>query len=138
MSFHDNKSFLCTIDSIPGPSAKWKLIEITIQGSELDTHGKPVQEIVNLWARDPVKVVADLTGNPHFKGKSSYEPMQVVLERDGPDAPEICFFWGHGHWGLDVAAPGEWTNGLVIQQHSLQTIVTPAKRGHHCTCYSCI
>lgn len=79
-TFYDNRSFLRTVDSLPGPSAEWQLVEITVQGSELDTNGKPMQEVVDLWARDPVKVVTDLTGDPHFKGKSSYELTQVVFK----------------------------------------------------------
>lgn len=35
-SFHNNLSFMDKIDALPGPQAKWKLYELTVEGSLLD------------------------------------------------------------------------------------------------------
>ncbi|KAH9912446.1 uncharacterized protein B0H18DRAFT_1127164 [Fomitopsis serialis] len=117
-SFHDNKTFLRTVDSLPGPSADWKLVEITVEGNQVDATGKKMSEVLDLWARDPVAVVADLAGDPHFEGKSSFEPTQVVFERDGPDAPEIQFYedipTGEWMWRLQSLLPKGATIAPVI------------------------
>ena len=96
------------MDSLPGPSAEWKLIEIAVEGTRVDENGRRMSEVLDLWARDPVCVVADLVSDPHFDGKSSYAPTQAVFERDGPDAPEIQFFedipTGEWMWRVQVRA----------------------------------
>lgn len=66
-----------------------------------------MSEVLELWGRDPVLLVDDLTGDPHFKGKSSYAPTQAVFERNDPDAPEIQFFedipTGEWMWRVQVS-----------------------------------
>ncbi|KAI0349107.1 hypothetical protein OH77DRAFT_1382892, partial [Trametes cingulata] len=74
-SLANNKTLLDAVDSIPGPSASWKLIEITIRGTERDEHGNLMTETVDLWARDPVAVVQDLVGNPASNGDIDYAPV---------------------------------------------------------------
>lgn len=77
-SFHNNETFLRTVDSLPGPSASWKLFEISIEGTIANAQGLPTTEKLDLWARDPVEVIADLIGNPEFKTNMSFEPYEEV------------------------------------------------------------
>ncbi|KAI0368210.1 hypothetical protein BV20DRAFT_1054195 [Pilatotrama ljubarskyi] len=79
-SLIDKKTLLDTVDSIPGPSASWKLIEITIQGTEHDEHGNLMTETVDMWVRNPVAVVQDLIGNPNYDGEIDYEPVEESVE----------------------------------------------------------
>lgn len=51
------------IDTLPGPQARWKLYELTIEGSLLDEDGRKQTEVLDLWDRDANEVVADLMGN---------------------------------------------------------------------------
>ncbi|KDQ49790.1 hypothetical protein JAAARDRAFT_142922 [Jaapia argillacea MUCL 33604] len=48
-SFHNNKSFLHTIDLLPGPTASWKLIEITVEGTLWDSKGNTLKERLDVW-----------------------------------------------------------------------------------------
>ncbi|KAH9949208.1 hypothetical protein B0H21DRAFT_688850 [Amylocystis lapponica] len=79
-SFSNNKTFLHTLDSLPGPAASWKLIEITVEGNVSDAKGKMMRESLDAWARDPVEVIADLIGNPEFKKEMSYAPVEDIIE----------------------------------------------------------
>ncbi|CDO72407.1 hypothetical protein BN946_scf184977.g106 [Trametes cinnabarina] len=79
-----------TIDSIPGPSAEWTLIEITIQGTERDEHGNLMTETVDVWVRDPVAVIRDLIGNPDFDGDIDYAPVQEFLTEIAQELSEAA------------------------------------------------
>ncbi|KAI0317890.1 hypothetical protein OF83DRAFT_1171609 [Amylostereum chailletii] len=81
-SFHNKESFFEVIDHLPGPRAQWKLIEIMFEGNELDTCGKPKKESVDVWARDPVEVIADLMANPAFKDHMAYAPVEKFEEHE--------------------------------------------------------
>lgn len=75
------------IDSLPEGLAPWRVIEITCEGDVPDAQGKPTQEVLELWMRNPVECVAELIGNPLFKDAMDYEPIKEYdaeegLERD--------------------------------------------------------
>ncbi|KAJ7495743.1 hypothetical protein B0H11DRAFT_1910488 [Mycena galericulata] len=74
-SFKDNRTFLKYVDSLPeGP--KWFCFPYKLVGDELDADGKPKEEIVEMWHRDPVEIVRELLGNPSFT-KQGYKPIRV-------------------------------------------------------------
>lgn len=82
-----------TVDDLPGGSADWFCIEISITGNRRDVKGKLMKEVVQCYARDPVKVVADLLGNPAFKGHQKYAPYvqrldEVSVRLENADAAE--------------------------------------------------
>ncbi|KDQ53096.1 hypothetical protein JAAARDRAFT_105405, partial [Jaapia argillacea MUCL 33604] len=87
-SFHDNKTFLHTVDSLPGPRASWKLIEISVKGTLRDSKGNLLKEKLDVWGRDPVEVLADLAGNPDFKDEISWEPFEEIVEGKGESEEE--------------------------------------------------
>ena len=84
-SFQDNKSFLDVVGKLPGPTASWKLIEISVKGTLLQANGSPMEQTLDCWGRNPVDVVIDLLGNPEFVEDMEYAPYQEevhqVLER---------------------------------------------------------
>ncbi|KAH9910144.1 uncharacterized protein BXZ73DRAFT_109501 [Epithele typhae] len=84
-SFRDSKSFLDTVDLLPGPRASWSLIETRITGNRVDEKGDLMTEVVYCWARNPVEVVVELLGNPNFRGVQSYAPRREYV--DEPDKP---------------------------------------------------
>lgn len=61
------------MDALPGGSAEWYCIEITITGKRRDAKGELMTEVVQCYTYNPVKVVADLIGNPSFAGQK-YAP----------------------------------------------------------------
>ncbi|KAJ7463128.1 hypothetical protein B0H11DRAFT_2159912 [Mycena galericulata] len=74
-SFKDNRTFLKFVDSLPeGP--KWFCFPYKLVGDELDADGKPKEEIVEMWHRDPVEIVRELLANPSFT-KQGYKPIRV-------------------------------------------------------------
>ncbi|KAF7336496.1 hypothetical protein MSAN_02304300 [Mycena sanguinolenta] len=59
-SFHNNRKFLQYIDALPdGP--QWDCYPFEIVGDELDMDGKRKTEIVEMWCRDPVECVRELS-----------------------------------------------------------------------------
>ncbi|CDO69052.1 hypothetical protein BN946_scf184992.g1, partial [Trametes cinnabarina] len=79
-SFTNNRSFLQKVDSLPGPKASWKLIEITVTGNQKDADGQFMKERLDCWARNPVEVIGDLLGNPEFKNDITFAPYIQELE----------------------------------------------------------
>ncbi|CDO74524.1 hypothetical protein BN946_scf184846.g5 [Trametes cinnabarina] len=79
-SFTNNRSFLQKVDSLPGPKASWKLIEITVTGNQKDADGQFMKERLDCWARSPVEVIGDLLGNPEFKNDITFAPYIQELE----------------------------------------------------------
>lgn len=79
-SYRDNSSFQKSVDSLPGPRASWKMIEITVTGTRRDARGQVMKEVLDCWARDPVEVITDLLGNPEFRGEQQYAPYIQLLE----------------------------------------------------------
>ncbi|KAI8977704.1 hypothetical protein BD414DRAFT_580162 [Trametes punicea] len=89
-SFHNNHSFTAKLDSLPGPHAQWKLYELTIEGTVLDGTGQRCTETLDLWARDPNEVVAELMGNPEYKEELTYEPVRKFkVSADSDTEPDI-------------------------------------------------
>ena len=46
--------------------------------AHLDEDGKPRTEVLDLWMRNPIEVIADIIGNPTFKDCTVFEPVQKV------------------------------------------------------------
>lgn len=87
-TFHDNRTFLKTIDALPNlGQAKWKLTEISFNGTALGPDGKPLSETLELWMRDPVECVQELIGNPAFREVMEYAPVREteVVDADSED-----------------------------------------------------
>ncbi|KZV76152.1 hypothetical protein PENSPDRAFT_598761 [Peniophora sp. CONT] len=120
-SFSDKASFFQCIDSLPGPTAEWHLYELTIVGTEVDEDGQPRTEILDLWMRNPVEVIADIIGNPAFKDHAVFEPVQKTAadgEGDAGEGEEEGIYdemWsGHWWWNAQLKLPAGATVVPVI------------------------
>lgn len=88
------------VDSLPGPQAKWKLYELTVEGSLLDENGHRKTEVLDLWGRDANEVIADLMGNSEYADGISFEPARKFqvgeageLEELFDDIPSARWMW---------------------------------------------
>ncbi|KAI1781759.1 hypothetical protein LXA43DRAFT_907812 [Ganoderma leucocontextum] len=79
-SYRNNKTFLDTVDSLPGPRASWNLIEISITGNRRDAKDELMTEVTDCWARNPVDIIVDLLGNPEFANCTTYAPYVERLQ----------------------------------------------------------
>ncbi|KAG8912619.1 hypothetical protein FRC01_004991, partial [Tulasnella sp. 417] len=119
-TFHDNHSFLKTIDSLPGlGQAGWKHVEISIAGNVAGPDGQPLNETVELWMRDPVECVAELIGNPTFRDTMQYSPIQETEADDDSfeEEPDRFFeeMWsGDWWWQVQDALPADSTVAPII------------------------
>ncbi|KAG9030543.1 hypothetical protein FS837_003250 [Tulasnella sp. UAMH 9824] len=119
-TFHDNRSFLKTIDSLPElGQAKWRHIEITVDGNVTGPDGRLMSETVELWMRDPVECVAELIGNPTFRDAMHYTPIQeMAVDNDGIGEEPDRFFeemWsGDWWWQVQDALPADSTVAPII------------------------
>lgn len=71
------------IDSLAGPQAKWKLYEISVEGTLVGENGEKRTETLDLWGRDPNEVIADLMGNSELGEGMSFEPAQKFWVNEG-------------------------------------------------------
>ncbi|KAI0057711.1 hypothetical protein BV25DRAFT_1811991 [Artomyces pyxidatus] len=98
-SFKNKAELLAIVDSLPGPRASWRHIEIRVQGNvpvPNESGGKTKTEKLDLWARDPVEVISDLISHPAFKDDLAYAPVRVT-EQSPPhsvfEEMEMCKWW---------------------------------------------
>lgn len=99
LSFHNNRSFLQKIDSLPtGP--KWSCERVKVRGNARGVGGEFVMEEVELWKRDPVECVRELLGNPTFREHITYTPERVFA--DGMASQRIYDEMWTGDWWWDM------------------------------------
>ncbi|KAJ7212295.1 hypothetical protein GGX14DRAFT_361880 [Mycena pura] len=102
-SFHNKRSFLQYIDSLPkGP--QWLCQQIEVDGLP-DANGKPQTEILDLWYRDPVECVKELYENPMFKGKQGYTPRWISHNPDGTNREFSKMWTGEWWWRVQQELP---------------------------------
>jgi hypothetical protein len=81
LSYKNRRAFMSKVDALPrGP--EWTVDFLAIQGDLLDVNGKPVEEIIELWRKDPVECVQELIGNPSFKN-NHYAPIKIYEDDQG-------------------------------------------------------
>lgn len=88
-----------------------------------------MKEVFDCWARDPVKIIADLLGNPEFQGEQKYAPYLQHLEElsgqlDGADEEERDRIF-------DEMASAEWWRRLQVINISLQPSSSRTYRDVH-------
>ncbi|OBZ77534.1 hypothetical protein A0H81_01917, partial [Grifola frondosa] len=115
-SYRDNKTLLKTIDLLPGPATSWKLIEITVKGDMQDAKGNTMTETLDVWARNPVEVVAELLGNPEFKDELEYAPAEVYMgaEMEGMDPDRLFEEMSASDWWNRVQTSGDLPKEATI------------------------
>ncbi|KAL1751665.1 hypothetical protein FB107DRAFT_221536 [Schizophyllum commune] len=81
MSFKNKRKFLMYIDALPcGP--EWTCDEKVVRGNKMGADGVFLEEVLELWRRDPVDCIRELIGNPAFKGKTVYSPQRIFRSKD--------------------------------------------------------
>ncbi|KAJ7436127.1 hypothetical protein FB451DRAFT_1344679 [Mycena latifolia] len=86
-SYTGKADFFDKIDSLPG-GVKWHCQILDTTGDIPDLNKDPTgatmrSERLELWWRDPVECVAELTGNPAFKEVMRYAPEKVFTAKEG-------------------------------------------------------
>jgi hypothetical protein len=68
----------------------------------VDQHGNLVEEIAELWHRNPVEIVQDLLGNPSFKAHQAYSPRRVYRSRNRQNREYSEAWTADWWWNLQV------------------------------------
>ncbi|KAJ7609663.1 Zn-finger domain-containing protein [Roridomyces roridus] len=122
LSFHNNRSFLKKIDTLPkGPD--WTCEIVTAAGNRLDEDGELMAEDLELWRRDPVECIKDLMSNPAFKDCMAYAPERVYGREDGSeDSRIIDEMWTAQWWWetQELLPPGACVTGVIISSDKTQ------------------
>jgi hypothetical protein len=84
------------IDALP-PGPKFFYTPLKVMGDTMDAHGDNRIETLELWHRDPIECIAELLGNPYFRGKQQYAPRRVFRNRDGTNR-EFGEMWTADWW----------------------------------------
>ncbi|KAG1837672.1 hypothetical protein F4604DRAFT_1885673 [Suillus subluteus] len=97
LPFHNNWSFLQTVDELPhGPA--WSCKKVTVRGNCENENGELLEEEVELWSRDPVECVKELIGNPSFKADMAYTVARAYSDPAG-EHRVIDEMWTADWWG---------------------------------------
>ncbi|KAJ7587692.1 hypothetical protein C8J56DRAFT_1004560 [Mycena floridula] len=73
LSYHNNYSFQKKLDQLL-IAPEWKCEMVDVRGIPPGKKDPVVLEKVELWKRDPLKVIRELVGNPAFKDHMAYAP----------------------------------------------------------------
>ena len=68
-----------TVDELPR-GIDWHCKEICQQGDIIGLDGKPLEETLEVWFRDPVDCIRELIGNPTFRDHLIYAPQKLYTD----------------------------------------------------------
>lgn len=71
--------------------------EVKLTGDLNDGEGRPMEETLELWYRDPVECIRELIGNPMFQEVMRYAPERVFRDRQGR-VRQIDEMWTADWW----------------------------------------
>lgn len=101
LSFKNKRAFYRKIDTLPtGP--EWTVDHLTTRGDLKDRNGNPLEEVIELWRKDPVECVRELIGNPAFHD-NRYAPIKVYEDEDGRVRVYSDMCTGDLWWQLQVS-----------------------------------
>ncbi|THU83763.1 hypothetical protein K435DRAFT_620854, partial [Dendrothele bispora CBS 962.96] len=78
LSFHNAKSMLKAVDSIPERCGEWQTKRIRFQ----DRAGRGVDEAFTIYHRDPIKAIQALWGDPALADHLVYKPSRMFADGD--------------------------------------------------------
>lgn len=82
LGFKSKKGLFSKIDALPqGPG--WKCTPLLVKGDVVGPNGEQLQEVLEIWHRDPVELVQELVGNPNFKNYLRWSAEQRFRDEDG-------------------------------------------------------
>ncbi|KAG1846744.1 hypothetical protein F4604DRAFT_1884130 [Suillus subluteus] len=97
LPFHNNRSFLQTVDELPhGPA--WSCKKVTMCRNCENENSELLEEEVELWSRDPVECVKELIRNPSFKADMAYTAARAYSDPAG-EHRVIDEMWTADWWG---------------------------------------
>jgi hypothetical protein len=123
LSYKNRRAFMSKVDALPrGP--EWTVDFLAIQGDLLDANGKPMEEIIELWRKDPVECVRELIGNPSFKD-NHYAPIKIYEDDKGHIRVygEMCS--GDLWWKIQVSGVKQTCTPRLTNESSLNYQTVP-------------
>jgi hypothetical protein len=85
-----------------------------VKGDLTDANGNNRLETLELWHRDPIECVAELLGNPFFRGKQQYAPRRVFRNKDGTNR-DFGEMW-----------TADWWWKTQVSEHNIKRILRKA------------
>lgn len=83
LSFKNKQSFFKLIDNLPThdlPAFECKLIDV--EGSILDAEGHKMHITLELFKRDPVKIIESIVNDPMLREDLRWEPVKFYADED--------------------------------------------------------
>lgn len=75
---------------------------ITTRGNLVDRNGDPLEEVIELWRKDPIECVRELIGNPAYQN-NRYAPIKVYEDAEGRTRVYSDMCTGDLWWELQVS-----------------------------------
>jgi Plavaka transposase len=115
-AYKNARGFLKFIDALP-PGPKFSYTPLKVVGDMKDANGNNRIETLELWHRDPVECIAELLGNPSFRGKQQYAPRRVFRNKNGTNQ-EFGEMW-----------TADWWWKIQVREHNIQRMLRKAYFG---------
>ncbi|KIY71495.1 hypothetical protein CYLTODRAFT_390132 [Cylindrobasidium torrendii FP15055 ss-10] len=81
LPYGGKRSLLNIIDQLP-KGAGWKYTPLTVHGDVIgEGETRTLDEVVEVWHRDPVEVVRELVGDPTFEGHIKWSAQKVYRDK---------------------------------------------------------
>lgn len=79
-----------------------------------DVNGNNRTETIELWHRNPVECIAELLGNPYFRGKQEYAPRRIFRNKNGTNQ-EFGEMW-----------TADWWWNIQVREHYIKKLLRKA------------
>ena len=82
--------------------AEWKQTPIPIRSNAQNASGVPTMERVDLWKRNPIKLIKELLQDPEWKDVLQYKPQKLYVDSECSERIYNEMWTGDWWWEMQV------------------------------------
>ncbi|KAJ3487621.1 hypothetical protein NLI96_g3382 [Meripilus lineatus] len=112
-SFQNKTKLYEAVDSLPG-GISWLREEIKLTGDVVGHDGKPLEETLELWYRDPIECIQEILGNPMFCDVMRFAPGRLFSDAFGRTRRIDEMWTANWWWKIQQMLPNSATIAPVI------------------------
>lgn len=117
LGFRSKDTLFRKIDALPqGPG--WTCTTIEAKGDLVDSSGNPLVEYLDVWHRNPIDVIKDLLGNPHFKDSLQWSAIRRYRDNKGKVQEFSEMSTGDWWWETQVCSRNHYRQSMTDASNS--------------------
>ncbi|OCH87280.1 hypothetical protein OBBRIDRAFT_691715, partial [Obba rivulosa] len=113
LSFHNKYTFFQKVDQLPR-ATEWECEKLDAVGDQLDENGNPRTETLELWKRNPIECIQELSSNPAFYEHMRYAPERLYGDPMGKERLYENMWTGDWWWEMQTKLPPGTTIAPII------------------------